>query len=316
MRKFWVFLLLILVFWVANGEQNIQPTALETDIAPQIVDIYDATQIDDAEHPEEIRAEYTGLYYNYFTLGEVPVLSVHKYDGVNSPLLIFLHGLGSRKENLLPVLSAYADAGYYAVALDAYNQGARYSSEIYCDMWAAMLLTAKDIDSVIEYYMDIPEVDTSNFVLGGFSMGSVETWIYIETGNYSPAAIISFSGICEYKAWQPAVQEKLSYLWLKPWKNSVWAVPERQTQAYSFNKYKMIRSMDVSDNLNEFVSIPIFISIGENDTFFCASNVELVAKTIEDGGNEKITSITYANIGHKLTEEMIEDSISFLTKNT
>ena len=309
-----MFLLLTAGFLITNCGWAIQALALE-EAEAETVDIYDAMQADETMNEGEIIAKYSGLCYSYLELDQVPVLSVYKEDGEYKSLLIFLHGLGSKKESLLPVLSAYAEAGYYAVAIDAYDHGARCSNEMYCDMWASMLLTVRDVDRVIGYFEDVPEVDTDNFVLGGFSMGSIETCIYAEIGERDPSALMSFSGLCEYDAWQPAVRTRLSYMWLKPWKSSVWAFTERQEPTYSDDKFEMIRSMDVTDNLSSFDGIPIFISIGDIDTYFCASNIKSVAETIEENGNEKVTFIAYTNIGHELTEKMIEDSISFLSEN-
>lgn len=314
MKKKIMLLLLTAGFLITSYGWAIRALALE-EAEAETVDIYDAIQAGEPIQEGEAKVKYSGLCYSYFELDQVPILSVYKDDGEYKSLLIFLHGLGSKKESLLPVLSAYAEAGYYAVAIDAYDHGARCSSEIYCDMWAAVLLTVRDVDRVIGYFEDVPEVDTDHFVLGGFSMGSIETCVYAEIGEHDPSAIMSFSGLCEYDAWQPAVRTNLSYMWIEPWKSSVWAFTERQNPAYSYDKYDLIRSMDVTDNLSSFDGIPIFISIGDIDTYFCASNIKLVAETIEDSGNEKVTFVTYTNIGHELTEEMIEDSISFLSEN-
>jgi dienelactone hydrolase len=293
---------------------NGQAVALEADTEMEIVDIYNAVQPNESERAGDIRTEYKELCYSYLTLDEMTVLSVYKNDGASGPLLVFLNGLGLEKESLLPILSAYAEAGYYVASIDAYDQGERTSNEIYCDMWAAVLITVRDVDRVIDYFEDVPGIDTDNFALGGFSMGGVETCVYAERGEHTPAALLVFSGVCEYDAWQQDVRSKLTYMWLKPWKSSVWAFPERQTPAYSLDKYKLIRSMDITANLEHFNSIPIFIGIGEGDTYFYPETIETVAETIQDSGNETVNFTVYADTGHELTEDMVQDSVIFLSK--
>ena len=68
------------------------------------------------------------------TVGTVPVLCVHggstSSGGAGSrrrPAVVFLHGTGSRKEDLLPELERYADRRYIACAVDSRYHGERGS---------------------------------------------------------------------------------------------------------------------------------------------------------------------------------------------
>ena len=296
----------------------------------EIICIHDVDEINDRERSSVVTREalagatqeiqdnasvHEALSYEEVQIDDIPVLEVHSNDSTTKQLLLFLHGLGSTKERLLPLLSAYAKEGYFVVAIDAYNHGARISNAVYCDFWASVLITMKDLEYVIEYYDSCPGVNTEGFVLGGFSMGGVEVWAYVELGDHKPGAIIALSGICEYETWRPWVQDMLPNMWLKSWKDIVWAFPEMQTEAYTKEKYDVIRDMDVSRNLEDFVGIPIFCGVGSADKYFNDWKVGQIAQSITDSGNERVVFAAYEGVGHEITYEMIEDSISFLKEN-
>lgn len=271
-----------------------------------------ASALQPTQEMQEAMNEHDGLRYESLQLGDIPVLEVYEDDGKEKPLLIFLHGLGLGKDSLLPVLTAYAEAGYYAVSMDAYDQGDRYSPLINCDSWAAVLITVCDVDRLIEYYETVPQADADSFVLGGFSMGGVEAWVYAEIGSHSPAALVTISGMCEYSVWQEWNRKELAYAWLRPWKNSVWAFPEWQDEFYTHEKISSITTLNITQNLRSFHDLPIFICIGTDDAFFNADNAESVADAIVNSGNDRVTFIKYDGVSHEITDQMIEDSIDFL----
>ena len=271
----------------------------------------------------EVRAEtwemwgvmsfHKNLTYVNTQLGDIPLLEAFRDDGSVKPLLLFLHGLGEDKETVIETLSAFAEAGYHAVGVDAFDQGdrlARYSS---VDTWAAMLITVADIDPILEYYQTVETVDTSQFVLGGFSMGAVEATAYLEIGSYKPAAVLAFCGLCQYDAWQVWQQENLAYGWLSSWWGSVWSFPEWQQSDYTGEKYEAILSMDVSNNLDCFADVPILCCVGTADQYFNASNIRYVVSLIKGAGNTDAECVVYPFETHQITNRMVMDSVSFLS---
>lgn len=271
-----------------------------------------ASAVQPTREMQEAMSEHDGLRYEALQLGDIPVLEVYEDDGREKPLLIFLHGLGLGKDSLLPVLTAYAEAGYYAVSMDAYDQGERYSPLINCDSWAAVLITVCDVDRLIAYYETVPQADADSFVLGGFSMGGVEAWAYAEIGSHSPAALVTISGMCEYDVWQEQSRKELAYAWLRPWKDSVWAFPEWQDEFYTNEKLSSITTLNITQNLRSFRDLPVFICIGTDDVFFDADAAESVADTIADSGNDRVAFIKYDGVPHEITDQMVADSIAFL----
>ena len=255
-------------------------------------------------HPE--------LVYLDTTLGDLPLLEVYRETDEERPLLIFLHGLGNDKESVIPVLTAFAEEGYHAVGVDAFNQGERYSEQVNCDTWAAVLITVGDIDPIVEYFRDVENVDAEHFVLGGFSLGAVESMAYAEIGSYKPSAVIALCGVCQYSAWQPWQKTSVSYGWLSSWGNTVWTFPERQVSWYTNDKYDAIYSLDVTQNLDCFEDIPVLCCIGTADLFFNVRGVQYVAEQIEKSGNEDAECIVYPGGTHEITDTMLEDSLEFL----
>lgn len=256
-------------------------------------------------HPE--------LTYVSTQLDDLPLLEVYKDTGETRPLLLFLHGLGNDKESVIGALCAFAEAGYHAVGVDAFNQGERYSPQTNSDTWASMLITVGDIDPIVEYFQTVADVDAERFVLGGFSMGAVESMAYVETGARKPAAVIALCGACDFSAWQPWQQETLAYGWLRDWKDSVWTFPEWQEFWYTDDKYDSIFSLDATYNLTSFTDVPVLFCIGTADRFFSAWGVQYVADQLGNTENANVECIVYPGGRHEITDAMLEDSLQFLS---
>lgn len=255
---------------------------------------------------------HKNLTYLNTQLGDIPLLEAYVDDGEEKPLLLFLHGLGEDKETVIETLSAFAEAGYHAVGVDAFDQGDRLTKYSSVDTWAAMLITVADVDPIIEYFQTVETVDTEHFVLGGFSMGAVEATAYLQLGSYKPAAILALCGMCQYDAWQVWQQEDLAHGWMSDWWGSVWTFPEWQESDYTGEKYKAILSMDISENLDRYADVPILCCVGTADKFFNAPNIEYVVGLIRGSGNQNAKCIVYPYGTHQITNRMRMDSIAFL----
>lgn len=256
-------------------------------------------------------AAHGELKTNSFMLDDIPVLEVYRDTAERKPLVILLHGLGQNKESLSSALTTYAENGYYAVAIDAYDHGERHISTMSCDTWAAALITVGDVDEIVAYYQTVPGADAEKFVIGGFSMGAVEALAYAELGAYTPAAVIALSGMCDMSAWQPRSGHDLAYSWLKNWKDTVWGFPQRQDASYTESKSASIAALNVTENLAAFSDIPVLCCIGTADKYFSAAAVAEIADTLTAGGGDAVC-VTYRGVKHELTEDMISDSLAFL----
>jgi pimeloyl-ACP methyl ester carboxylesterase len=84
----------------------------------------------------------------------------------SSPTLIFVHGLGSNREELLDQAKLLYDYGYSALLLDLRNHG-QSQGEITSLGYQEVL----DIEGAVDYLMNRPEVDRDRIGLVGHSMG-------------------------------------------------------------------------------------------------------------------------------------------------
>ncbi len=262
---------------------------------------------------QAVTGDNPDLTYRSIELGDIPLLEVYSDDGTEKPLLLFLHGVTMDKESVLTALSAFAKAGYYAVSMDAYDQGDRQDETMVCDNWAAALITVRDIDQVVEYYELKSGVDVSNFVLGGFSMGAIESWMYVQLGFYEPSALLPIAGMCQTDAWHPWRMQEMIESWLEEYEG--WGVGLSyggQSEEYSQEKLESIQSVNIEDHLEDYLDIPIFCGVGTRDRYFNSTASGEVIDAIVQAGNEQAVFKAYQGIGHMLTEEMISDAVEFL----
>lgn len=318
-----VLLLAAELFLTGQGLSSLLESAAERKTAaaaaPAVrrVTLYDVQTVNSRLRPMAAKETYTvadgweGVTYRSVQLDDIPLIEVFQDDGEEKPLLLFLHGLGQSKESLLPALTAFARAGYYAVSMDAYDHGQRVTGEL-CDNWAAMLITVADINQVVSYYRGAENVEAENFVLGGFSMGGVEAWAYTQLGEYAPGALLAMSGVCELSAWQPDKRELLYSSWLARFGPFVTAVYSRQTPDYTDSKYEAIESLNITEHLSSYRDIPIFCCIGTEDSYFSSTAAERTVQSIAEAGNEDAVFKAYEGMWHQLTPQMISDSIAFL----
>ncbi|RMF08704.1 MAG: alpha/beta fold hydrolase, partial [Candidatus Neomarinimicrobiota bacterium] len=87
-------------------------------------------------------------------------------DAESAPALILIHGWGRNVERMLPYLQHLSDLGLHLVAFDARHHG---SSDP--DGFASMLKFAQDIQAVIRWLGEKPEVDSHRLGLVGLSIG-------------------------------------------------------------------------------------------------------------------------------------------------
>lgn len=111
--------------------------------------------------------------------GDIPVLLVAPADAAaDTPLVVVLHPLGSRKEKMLPGLLAFARAGFQAVAMDGTGHGEREGADerearLQADFFgasAAMIEgTARDVSRVLDVFK-AERAGIHGISLGGYTV--------------------------------------------------------------------------------------------------------------------------------------------------
>ncbi len=109
------------------------------------------------------------------------------------PVVIFLHGTGSRKEEFLALMRTFADRGLATAAIDARHHGARISAKYGQDnaqYYAAMLETYRtgkgrpylydtvwDVMRLVDYLETRADVDPKRIGVMGISKGGTEAYL-------------------------------------------------------------------------------------------------------------------------------------------
>ncbi len=142
------------------------------------------------------------------------------------PVVIFLHGTGSRKEEFLALMRTFADRGFASAAIDARHHGARIAAKSGSDnaqYFAAMLETYRtgkgrpylydtvwDVMRLVDYLETRADVDPKRIGVMGISKGGTEAYLAAAVDPRIAAAvpIIGVQGFrwaLDNDRWQPRV---------------------------------------------------------------------------------------------------------------
>jgi dienelactone hydrolase len=142
------------------------------------------------------------------------------------PLVILLHGTGSRKEEFLGLMRTLADRGLATAAIDARHHGARLTSKTdvnNAQYYAAMVTayrtgngrpylydTVWDVMRLIDYLVTRSDVDATRIGVMGVSKGGTEAYLAAAV-DPRIAAVVPVIGVQGYRwaldhdQWQPRV---------------------------------------------------------------------------------------------------------------
>ncbi|MEM1606528.1 MAG: alpha/beta fold hydrolase [Candidatus Bathyarchaeia archaeon] len=154
---------------------------------------------------EEIIREEEGykvikVYFDSINGERVPaLLSLPKSDG-KVPCVIFLHGYGGSKEDILQVAGLVAREGYALIAIDAAYHGERkvpgkelYSPNI-TESMRGIIQTIIDLRRAVDYLETRPEIDAERIGYVGGSMGGILGAIFIGVEPRIKAAALIVAG--------------------------------------------------------------------------------------------------------------------------
>ena len=130
------------------------------------------------------------------------------------PVVILLHGTGSRKEEFLALMRTLADRGFASAAIDARHHGARITSKdgtVNAQYFAAMLETYRtgkgrpylydtvwDVLRLIDYLETRADVDPKRIGMMGISRGGTEAYLAAAV-DPRIAAVIPIIGVQGYR---------------------------------------------------------------------------------------------------------------------
>jgi len=141
------------------------------------------------------------VYYDSPMGGRVPaLLSIPKSGEPSFPCIIFLHGYGGKKENILDATDYVAQLGYAVFAIDAQYHGERKvpGVELYSPNFTrtinGIIQTVIDLRRGIDFLETVEKIDSSRIGYLGASMGGILGAIFISVEPRVKAAVLIVPG--------------------------------------------------------------------------------------------------------------------------
>ncbi len=245
--------------------------------------------------------------------GHIDDISVIEYfdTTVNpdkKPIIICEHGLSGSKADYQAIAEVFARSGYYVLTPDAYQHGDRTEGDELTVVEAAVV-TAGEIDKLLDYCRQLPDVDINRIGMIGFSMGGMVCYYYIANGSYQiDAACI----VCSTPDWEELIGNSVAYskyvhgetrMVLTPWgKNTVNKFIRKHSPKASLlskstgTDYLIISGKE--DNLMPFTGSVDFYTKMKN-------NGEDVSILLEEGHGHETTAEDALNIGKFIMEKFV-----------
>lgn len=240
----------------------------------------------------------------------IPVLelyseTVHK----KRPLVIMMHGLAARKENVLPYAYYVATEGYYTILFDAHDHGeletARFKNysnlEKKAHIFTVIFKSSGNIDNIMNALGHNRSVDNNNVGLIGFSMGGMIVYDYI----------------CRHRS--PNVRAAVPIIATPEWGKSVRKNSARDpdyAKYFTEKKISQIENRQPSNCLSTLKDFPLLILNGELDEIMPIDDTKEFYHQAKQHYTQEdlIQLIEYKGVGHTPTFEMAADAIAWFKK--
>lgn len=247
--------------------------------------------------PEEDKQTYNAYNNGEFTVRKLEIDGTHLYeikknDGKVKPLVIHLHP-GFQHKNLSEAAALAKKEDVCMVTIDCSGSGESQDGPVQAP--AAFMETVKDINTLIEYYNTIPEVDATNFGLMGRSLGGNIAMYYVVYGKYRPKAINVMNASAnltnENSVWdcfdkgangQPPI-------WTE---EQLWSFT-RETQPMRYTEY--------------FKNTSLYICVGDLDDMHSPDLMEEFKDVVGAHGNENLVFKRYPNVGHETPQSWLDN---------
>lgn len=260
------------------------------------IDAFDK-QVSEKTLPSEHQSRIENMKSLGITARQLEVDGIHLYEARRDnaepkPLLIYIHGGGDRK-NFDYIADIAENYDICAVSIDCAGSGDSQDGPLQAP--AAWMETVHDIDVLIEYYNTIPDVDTSNFGLIGYSMGANISEYYAVYGKYKPAALCLENGTAD------ATREGSAWDCFEKGENG-------KTPIWNENEMWEFTTATAPKNFPEcFKDIPLYVCVGELDDCHNPNNVKDFIDEIISLGNDKVVFRYCEGIGHECPESWYQN---------
>ncbi len=271
--------------------------------------------------PEAVQnavSKYRGLTVKAYNIDGIHICDLYKDDGKKKPLLIYLHGGGEnrsvfftnvaedeKKNGGKPSFNEYAMAGIRVITVDAAGLGDSKEGPIV--LLHCVAETVRYVDHILEYYNTVEDADASKFAIRGCSMGSDTTFSYVAHGLYKPVAIITDIGMTDFTRMPSGPlfdcffqgSNGYPYIMADMTKDQIMTFAQRYSP-YHFPE--------------KFEDVYILSGCGLDDQLHPAVTVKDFEKILKSKGYKNFKFVYEKNHGHWITNNTIQNSLSFLKK--
>lgn len=252
-------------------------------------------QVKEVPVPSEDKQTYNAYNNDSFLVKKleidgIPLYEIKRKDSEPKPLVIVLHGGGWHKD-LDYAAGMSMDKNVCMVAIDCAGSGESQDGPIQAP--AAFMETVKDIDTLIEYYNTVSDVDATKFGIMGHSMGGNIAMYYVLYGKYKPTAINVMNSSADL------TDEGPKWDCFDKGKNG-------QTPIWTEEQLKSFSAATAPLNHPEyFKDIWVYACCGELDDVHFPATVEKLKKAVEDLGGKKFVYHLYKGVGHDTPQSWV-----------
>lgn len=259
----------------------------------------------------------------------IPVLTIAQEDAERCPLVFFVHGFMSSKEQGLAFGYQLARLGFLFVSFDAAMHGDRFDQRL-GDVWNGranyiypfesgldafllmheiIVLVGKDLAILREHFSGTRRADASRIGLTGFSMGGFATF-YAAATNPDIGVAVPIAGIPAFGArWRDVVLEASAY--------EKWAEAMRETRPQTLEHTAFMEAIDPFDRMASFYPRPLMMVNGDKDLDSPKKySVDLYRqlKPLYSALPDRLRFAIHDDAGHQLTSTMIQEACAWFRR--
>lgn len=242
----------------------------------------------------------------------IPLLHVvnQRLDTEKLPLVFFIHGITSAKENNLHYAYLLAEKGFRVVMPDALYHGQREivknGQDLYIHFWDIVLTTIHELQKIKNHFLKKKLVDPDKIGVAGTSMGAIATLGALTQYEWIKAAV-SLMGLAnygEFSLWQ-LEQIKKQGLKLEFTNDQI----ERQLSVLS--------EYDLSLQQQKLNNRPLLFWHAKNDNVVPYSFAYPFYQNIKENyvdNPEKVQFITDEYSGHKVSKAGVNAAVDWFSE--
>lgn len=254
-------------------------------------------QVKEKSIPAEDKSSYNSYNKGEWRVRKLEIDGTHLYEVKKNnnelkPLVFVLHP-GFQHKDLAEAGSLATAENVCVVTIDCAGSGESQDGPIQAP--AAYMETVRDIDTLIEYYNTVPDVDATNFGLMGRSLGGNISAYYVLYGKYKPTAINLKNASADLTGEGPVWDCFDKGVNQQP---PIWT--EEQLKSFSTATRPL-------DHPELFKDIWVYACCGEQDDTHSPVNMKKLCDAIKALGSEKVVYHLYNGIGHDTPQDWLDN---------